>query len=131
MIIIRGQPPPTRTQQFFHRLLPGIWSQWGQAAEFALNQIDAEGFGETTITSWFRTLSDNARVGGDPDSQHLVGLALDVVPGKGISRLAINEAAQIFEAAGFIAVPEERHVHVQTFPAGVLRQVGVLDALSV
>lgn len=131
MIVVRAKPPPRTTFSFFDRLIPGIWQQWAGAAQFALEQIDAEGFGETTITSWFRSPFDNRRVGGDPDSQHLVGLAIDVTPGKGTSRLAINEAAQIFQAAGFIAVPEEIHVHVQTFPAGILRQVGVLDALRV
>lgn len=130
MIVVRAKPPPTNTLQFFDKLIPGIWQQWVAAAVEGLNAIDAEGFGETTVTSWFRSPSDNRRVGGDPDSQHLVGLALDVVPGKGTSRLAINEAAQRFSEAGFFAVPEEKHVHIQTFAPGLLREAGVLNALG-
>ncbi len=129
MIVVNGAPPPRNTLQFFDRLIPGIWPAWAQAVVTALQEIDQGGTGKTTITSWFRTPSQNRRVGGDPDSQHLVGLALDVIPAKGQSTLAINEAAQRFAQAGFSVVPEPTHVHVQTFPAGVLRQVGILDAL--
>jgi len=129
MIVVNGNPPPQNTMRFFDRLLPGIWPQWAQAAEAALTRIDAGDFGETTITSWHRSPLENKRVGGHPDSQHLVGLAFDVVPGKGQNLLALNEAAQSFQAQGFTVDVEPTHVHVQTFPAGVLRQVGILDAL--
>lgn len=127
-IRVNGRPPPRTTLQFFDRLLPGIWPMWAKAVEFALREIDAEG-GDTVLTSWHRSPSQNRRVGGHPDSQHLVGLAFDVVPGKGQSLLAINEAAQRFAEQGFTVVPEPTHVHVQTFPSGVLREVGILDAL--
>jgi len=129
VIVVNGFPPPENTIKFFDRLLPGIWPTWANAAQAALIEIDQGGSEPTTLTSWYRTPSQNRRVGGSPDSQHLVGLAFDVVPGKGTSRLAINEAAQAFARAGFTVVPADRHVHVQTFPAGVLRQVGILDAL--
>jgi len=129
MIVVNGRPPPANTLKFFDKLLPGIWQQWASAVEGALNAIDVGAPGQTTITSWHRSPSDNRRVGGHPDSQHLVGLAFDVIPGKGQNALAINEAAQAFARAGFVVVAEPTHVHVQTFPAGVLRQVGILDAL--
>jgi len=128
MIVINGAPPPVNTLKFFDRLLPGIWQQWAGAAEWALGAID-QGGGQTILTSWYRTPNENRRVGGDPDSQHLVGLAFDVVPGKGSSLLALKEAEQRFTQAGFHAIAESKHVHVQTFPPGILRQVGILDAL--
>jgi len=131
MILIHGAPPPRATLVFFDRLFPGIWGQWGAAVEGALVEVDAGDVGETIITSWFRSPLENVRAGGHPDSQHLVGLAFDVVPGKGTSRLAINEAAQIFRRFGFTVDPAKRHIHVQTFPAGILRPAGVLDALQV
>jgi len=131
MIFVNGRPPPINTLRFFDRLLPGIWGQWGAAAEEGLRQVDEGAPGETILTSWFRSPNENRRAGGHADSQHLVGLAFDVVPGKGTSPLAINEAAQIFQRLGFDVAPAETHVHVQTFPAGVLRQVGILDALRV
>ena len=130
MIIIQGRPPSVESATFFDRLLPGIWQQWGAAAEAALVEVDRGDVGETILTSWFRTPIENRRVGGHPDSQHLVGLAFDVIPGKGTSTLAINEAAQIFQGFGFTVSPAKGHVHVQTFPPGILRPAGVLDALS-
>jgi len=130
-IQIHGKPPPFPTLKFFDRLLPGIWQQWGAAVEGALVEIDHGNVGETILTSWFRSPLENRRVGGHPDSQHLVGLAFDVVPGKGSSALAINEAAQIFQRFGFSVEPAEKHVHVQTFPPNILRPAGVLDALNV
>lgn len=129
MIAVNGSPPPVNTLRFFDRLFPGIWEQWGEAAQAALFEIDAGARDRTVITSWFRSPNENRRAGGLRDSQHLVGLALDVEPGKGTSALAINEAVQIFRRFGFEAFPFEKHVHVQTFPKGVLRQVGILDAL--
>jgi len=131
MILIHGAPPPHPTLVFFDRLFPGIWGNWVAAVQSGLTQIDEGDVGETVITSWFRSPNENRRAGGHPDSQHLVGLAFDVVPGKGTSALAINEAAQIFAGFGFSVVPAETHLHVQTFPPGILRPAGVLDALHV
>lgn len=131
MILFRATPPPTRTVVFFERLLPGFWIRWISAAEHALREIDDDAGGDTIITSWFRTPFENQRVGGQDDSQHLVGLALDVVPGKPSLKLAVSEASSRFMEAGFITVPSERHLHIQTFPAGLLRSVGVLDVLNV
>jgi len=131
LIALRGKSPPREILDLFERLLPGIWQQWSDAAGQALYQIDADVGGETTISSWYRSSADNRRVDGHPDSQHLVGLALDMVPGKGTSKLAISEATGAFREAGFIAVPYDRHVHVQTFPAGTLRMAGILDWLGI
>lgn len=131
MIVFRATPPPTNIVAFWERLLPGFWKIWISAAESALREIDADSGGDTILTSWFRSPSQNRAVGGDPDSQHLVGLALDVVPGKANLQLAVNEAAGRFTEAGFRSVPAATHLHIQTFPAGVLRTAGVMDALSV
>lgn len=131
MIVFRATPPPVNVVRFFESLLPGFWKIWISAAEAALQEIDADAGGDTILTSWFRSPFENRRVGGNPDSQHLVGLALDVVPGKAHLQLAVNEAAGTFSEFGFLPVPASTHLHIQTFPAGVLRQAGVLDALSV
>ena len=131
MILFRATPPPTHIVVFFERLFPGFWSRWLGAADSALREIASDAGGDTIITSWYRSPSQNRDVGGQADSQHLVGLALDVVPGKGNFKLAISEASSRFMEAGFVTVPAERHLHIQTFPAGILRRVGVLDALSV
>ena len=131
MILFQAIPPPVHIVRFWEQAIPGFWLKWISAADHALRQIDDDAGGDTIITSWFRSPAENARVGGNPDSQHLVGLALDVVPGKPSFKLAISEASNRFMEAGFVTVPAERHLHIQTFPAGVLRSVGVLDVLNV
>jgi len=131
MILVHGAPPDLNTVRFFERLVPGIWNHVMGAAGAALTEIDLGHVGETVVTSWFRSPNENRRAGGHPDSQHLVGMAFDVVPGKGSSALAINEAAQIFAGFGFVVEPESDHLHIQTFPPGILRPSGILDALHV
>ena len=131
MILFRATPPPPHVVAFFERIFPGFWSRWLSAADSALREIDAEGIDDIIITSWFRSPFNNRAVNGNPDSQHLVGLALDVVPAKQNLSSSINEAAASFAEFGFVVVPASKHLHIQTFPAGLLRPAGVLDALSV
>ena len=69
-------------------------------------------------TSYIRTPDENRRVGGAPDSQHLIGTALDVV---GPTDLLERFAGQL----GLVVVDEGSHVHFQLFPAGVARQIGL------
>jgi len=131
MIVIQATPPPREFVQFWETVLPGFWQVWIGAAERALREIDDDAGGDTVVTSWFRTPAENRRVGGDPDSQHLVGLALDIVPGKPAILLAVAEASDKFEQVGFLVLPTRTHLHIQTFQAGALRQAGVLDFLNV
>jgi len=127
LILLRATPPPVPIVRWFERQSPGFWSRWLSAAGAALREIDDDGGGDTIITSWYRSPAQNRRVGGQPDSQHLVGLALDVLPG----RLSVNEASGRFQEVGFIPVQSQSHLHIQTFPAGALRSAGVLDALGI
>jgi len=73
---------------------------------------------EIEFTSWYRTDSDNRTVGGNPDSQHLYGFAIDVVP----RNLQLVE--QVANALGLITVMEFDHLHIQILPAGTLRRLG-------
>ena len=74
------------------------------------------------LTSWWRSAEDNRRVGGAPQSQHLLGLAFDiVVPGGSAERSRVIHSVT---HAGLIGVDERSHVHVQAFPAGALAQTG-------
>lgn len=68
------------------------------------------------VTSWYRDPVQNQRVGGSPFSQHLAGFAFDVVHDRPV------EFAAIADSLGFIPIIEKDHVHVQFFPAGVLRR---------
>ncbi len=131
MIVLRGAPPPRHIAVFFEGIMPGFWGRWLSAASHALQEIDADVGGETVITSWYRSPSRNVAASGAADSQHLFGLALDLVPGKPSLQLGINEAAGRFREAGFVVVPFPTHLHVQTYPAGLLRSAGVFDAIAV
>jgi uncharacterized protein YcbK (DUF882 family) len=68
------------------------------------------------FTSWWRSKQRNAQVGGAITSQHLLGLAVDVVPAGG-SR---SELLRRLRAAGLVALDEGDHVHVQAFRAGTI-----------
>ncbi len=74
-----------------------------------------------TATSWFRTAATNRRVGGDPESQHLFAIAVDLDGSDDALRRAQAEAPRV----GLIPVREPSHLHVQLFPRGALARVGV------
>lgn len=84
---------------------------------FINRTMAAAGSLDVTPTSWYRSISDNARVGGDPFSQHLVGWAID----------AVGPDQQMFakrlRLSGITTVQEASHLHFQAFPAGVLRRL--------
>lgn len=90
-----------------------------EVAEF-MQRLDAAwqlaGFPRVTLTSWWRSRYQNAVVGGAATSQHLTGLAVDVVPDLGGDKLAAW-ARQL----GLVPVDEGDHWHIQRFPAGGAR----------
>jgi hypothetical protein len=111
------------------RLAPGFWKRFTGAAEAALrsanyrrpNEVWA---GPVEVTSWYRTSGKNRRVGGHPDSQHLIGLAFDV-GGPNFHRAAVP-----LRQAGFVVVEERDHLHVQALAAGVPRESGLMEYLG-
>lgn len=72
-------------------------------------------------TSWFRTAAINREAGGDPESQHLFALAVDLSGSQDAERQAIVIAREL----GLNPVAEPSHVHLQLFPRGALARVGV------
>jgi len=70
--------------------------------------------GSPTVTSWYRDRWNNRRVGGSERSQHLLGMAYDVVPDDP------DQYAQLARVLGMTAIVERDHVHVQFFPAGFI-----------
>lgn len=69
------------------------------------------------VTSWYRDSTHNRMVGGDPWSQHLVGLAIDVDSDD------LAETRRLLQEAGLYAFDERTHVHGQVWPAGLLRRL--------
>ncbi len=74
------------------------------------------------LTSWFRTFDENVSEGGDPESQHLFGLAADLDVPSG----SVGGVLGLARGTGLVAVDERTHVHIQLFPAGALSRAGVI-----
>jgi uncharacterized protein YcbK (DUF882 family) len=55
------------------------------------------------INSGYRCISHNQKVGGKPDSQHLIGNAADIVC-KVDNKLCIEEALKFIEGLGFMGI---------------------------
>ena len=108
------QPPPIQSQRHYWEVLRFVWG------------ILSVGWPEGAwISSWYRTPEHNRRVGGHPESQHLAGLAIDVVlPG---SDPGFNpQLAFDLERVGLVPVREPTHLHVQAFAAGVAARLGLI-----
>lgn len=89
-----------------------------------LAQIDIADLDSLRVTSWFRDPVDNRRARGLPDSQHLLGLGLDV----GGSEIHRGLFASRARAVGLIALEFADHVHLQLLPAGTARGLGLFES---
>jgi len=108
------EPPPQIIVQ--HRFFNPIFRQFLPAAGELLSL-----FPEAEVTSWWRSPTDNRRVGGNPKSQHLLGFAFDSVLPPHLVEAFVTTARRI----GFTAVDEFDHVHLQTFQRGFFDQIGL------
>jgi hypothetical protein len=90
---------------------------------YLLGRLSQIGAGDPSMiaTSWYRSDSENRRVGGHPESQHLFGFALDVVSEN--PEYVVTSSRSL----GLVAVDEIDHVHIQIFPAGFLRSLGLFS----
>lgn len=100
-------------------MILGPWRPW--IITFLRRVIPALGQARVRPTSWWRSPSGNAAVGGNRESQHLFALALDVT-GPDIELARFDWAAR---RTGLVSVRENDHVHVQLFPGGALARAGV------
>lgn len=107
--------PPTSIVWQVERLVPGLLPTFVEL----VNRVQ----GVSEFTSWWRGTSSNARVGGLPDSQHLWAAAVDVTGD--LDRIQRTAIAQ-----GLVAVRFPRHVHIQAWPAGTARRIGLVQALA-
>jgi len=104
-------PPPYALAWQVERYVPGLYGAfWSRLVSGATR--------ETRATSWFRTSTRNEQVGGQPDSQHLLGLAID------LWEPDLDDLAARMRATGLVTVRYGGHVHVQAWPAGTARRRG-------
>lgn len=111
--------PPPAIVAHTQALLPGAYREFLLRAVFA-----AMGGGRVRPTSWWRDPSRNREVGGHIDSQHQIGLALDLVADD--PERVLDEA----HALGIVGVDEGTHVHLQLLPPGMARQLGLLSIFT-
>jgi len=102
------QPPPAGVWQPVERFAPGSYGNFLTRLIFGVRDIDP-----IQATSWWRSPNENRDVGGFPESQHLLGLAVDLVLDD--KQRAVGELVDL----GLTAVNEGTHVHVQYWPAGI------------
>lgn len=105
------RPPPFVLWRV-DQVLPGIWPRFIQAAIAGTRSA-------SQVSSWYRGPEQNAAVGGHPQSQHLLGLAFDVL-GPDLSQLQAD-----LRIAGFNTVTYRNHVHAQTLEAGQAASFGL------
>ena len=80
-------------------------------------QNSALGIPGLRLTSFYRNQLETRRVGGARESQHLVGLAVDIAgPRESLNLLASRSGLPFEEFRG--------HVHIQLYPAGFLGKRG-------
>lgn len=111
--------PPLPIVRAVHNRLPGVYHHLIRGLLVAAQPFDG-----VRLTSWWRTPEHNRAVGGHPESQHLVGLAFDLVA----PPLAMHRIAQRARDVGLVAVNEGDHVHLQALQPGQLARFGVLAA---
>jgi len=112
--------PPGQIALTVNHYAPGIYRSFFDRLERAHQGI------RVRPTSFWRSRSENQRVGGAGNSQHLIATALDLTYP---TRSERDSAIRAMRSLGLIAVDEGDHVHVQAWPANtavrVIRSVGV------
>lgn len=90
-----------------------FWNDLGRlGGELAHRQIPVN------ATSYYRDPESNRRANGHPSSQHLAGLAVDVVGD-------LEAITEIARTLGMQVVRYRTHVHIQYFPPGVAGTLGL------
>ncbi len=103
--------PPSRVWRFVQSVCPDCYPFMFDTASRVVVRDPV------TLTSWWRSNLDNARVGGRETSQHLWAMALDLAgPG------AVDAGDQL-RSMGWTVIDEGSHVHAQVFRSNPLANV--------
>lgn len=98
-------PPPRSVIKRVEKRLPGFWRVWVGAVQASLVP-------GVTFSSWYRDSAANALAGGVANSQHMLGVALDLPP----SRPNLETASNL-RRYGFEVITEADHWHAELPPA--------------
>lgn len=116
------QLPPPWVNQGVNRYLPGVYGVFWQILTAAHGDLK----GDFQLTSYYRSAVKNRSVGGASDSQHQLGLAVDFVYPRKVAPIPIGRMRQW----GLTVIDEGDHIHIQAYPAGLLRRWGIFQALG-
>jgi len=111
--------PPRRISEVITWVAPLFWGQF-------FSELTVSVTPNTRASSWWRSPAKNIAVGGNPDSQHLIGTAIDLVVPENEKRQVIADLTRF----GWVVVDEGDHLHAQAWPAGLARSIGLLDYLG-
>lgn len=96
---------------------PGQFISNPQGMGDFFERMALEGVPGINVTSRKRTAAENAAVGGNPNSYHLLGAARDFVPPKGMTVGQLHQKLKSQFGAGYDVINEGDHVHVEPGPA--------------
>ena len=104
--------PPRELVVWWERQAPGLWRWWRSALIWGVGPNAAS----LRISSWYRAPAENRAVGGVERSQHLLGLALDLVG----PRFDLENVLVRMQALGWAGMLESvgtsnEHLHLQPF----------------
>jgi len=105
------EAPPSSIWRPVEGLAPGLYRDFVNRFVYGVRDR------RVAVSSWYRSPQHNQHVGGDPYSQHLLGLAVDFE--SDAPQLAVTALSQL----GLVALNEGDHVHVQRFSAGTVAPV--------
>lgn len=107
---------------------PGIIKGLSERARNILNEIFSKSNGNLTITSGLRSEEENTKIGGNPNSFHLKGDAIDLRPNATVDAfLTSAEGLKWLDSMGYEAVDERlaggtgAHWHLEPKPVKMLR----------
>lgn len=109
-------PPRALVASVAAKAQPDFWRKFSTGIDAAIGKANA------TLVNWYRDEAHNTRVGGQIDSQHRYGTAVDIVPD---DPREIAPIMSRLRQLSFFVLYHRGHIHAQAFPKGALGRAGV------